>query len=226
MLRFFWVLLSALLDSLTSWLKGLCQEHIDISTVLRIERSMLMQQAKQVCQQHCCKSWTQGPSQCFCPQGKVPTREAIHLHYQEQMLRSSRESGLDSCSLDDEVQLPGERGQDEEVSSDQGEEGSPGGKLGEEPSLDPAPGVDGPEEHTLRVPSLGEQDHAEEHGGSDGCCVATTGHKRRAQLSRMDRVEWSSDEAEGLRWAPSQLRGPPGSFLTVSAHLLTVSEQR
>lgn len=47
-LRFCWVLLSALLDSLTAWLRGLCQEHIDISTVLRLERSMLMQQAKQV----------------------------------------------------------------------------------------------------------------------------------------------------------------------------------
>ena len=48
MLRFCWVLLSALLDSLTAWLSGLCQEHIDISTVLRIERCMLLQQAKQV----------------------------------------------------------------------------------------------------------------------------------------------------------------------------------
>lgn len=47
-LRFCWVLLSAFLDSLTTWLRGLCQEHIDISTVLRIERCMLMQQAKQV----------------------------------------------------------------------------------------------------------------------------------------------------------------------------------
>lgn len=47
-LRFCWVLLSALLDSLTAWLSGLCQEHIDISTVLRIERCMLTQQAKQV----------------------------------------------------------------------------------------------------------------------------------------------------------------------------------
>lgn len=55
-LRFCWVLLSALLDSLTAWLKGLCQEHIDISTVLRMERSMLMQQAKQVGERRCSKS--------------------------------------------------------------------------------------------------------------------------------------------------------------------------
>ncbi|KAA8578102.1 hypothetical protein FQN60_002567, partial [Etheostoma spectabile] len=72
-MRFCWVLLSALLDSLTAWLNGLCQEHIDISTVLRIERCMLTQQAKQ---------------------GNVPTREAIHLYYQEQMMKSSSESGL------------------------------------------------------------------------------------------------------------------------------------
>ena len=47
-MRFFWVLLLALLDSLTAWLNSLCQEHIDISTVLRIEHCMLTQQAKQV----------------------------------------------------------------------------------------------------------------------------------------------------------------------------------
>lgn len=47
-LRFCCVLLSALLDSLTSWLNSLCQEHIDISTVLRIEHCMLTEQRKQV----------------------------------------------------------------------------------------------------------------------------------------------------------------------------------
>ncbi|KAK2859745.1 hypothetical protein Q5P01_004365 [Channa striata] len=76
-LRFFWVLLLALLDSLTAWLSSLCQEHIDISTVLRIEHCMLTQQAKQ---------------------GNVPTREAINIYYQEQMIRTSRESGLDDST--------------------------------------------------------------------------------------------------------------------------------
>lgn len=47
-LQFCSVLLSALLDSLTAWLNSLCQEHIDISNVLRIERCILTQQAKQV----------------------------------------------------------------------------------------------------------------------------------------------------------------------------------
>ncbi|XP_071370340.1 piezo-type mechanosensitive ion channel component 2-like [Centroberyx affinis] len=73
-MRFCLVLLSALLDSLTAWLNGLCQEHIHISTVLHIERCMLTQQAKQ---------------------GNVPSREAIHVYYQQQMLKTSRESGLD-----------------------------------------------------------------------------------------------------------------------------------
>uniref|UniRef100_H3D7M7 Piezo-type mechanosensitive ion channel component 2a, tandem duplicate 2 n=1 Tax=Tetraodon nigroviridis TaxID=99883 RepID=H3D7M7_TETNG len=68
-LRFCWVLLSALLDSLTAWLKGLCQEHIDISTVLRMERSdadaagqagsrraLRLQPAEDA--EHACPGWT------------------------------------------------------------------------------------------------------------------------------------------------------------------------
>ncbi|XP_056155643.1 piezo-type mechanosensitive ion channel component 2-like isoform X2 [Lampris incognitus] len=74
MLKFWWVLLGAVLDSLTSWLNSLCQEHTDISTVLRMERCMLTQQAKQ---------------------GTVPSREAIHDYYQQQMCRLSRECGMD-----------------------------------------------------------------------------------------------------------------------------------
>ncbi|XP_072235133.1 piezo-type mechanosensitive ion channel component 2-like [Leuresthes tenuis] len=73
-MRFFWVLLLALLDSLTAWLNSLCQEHIDISTVLRIEHCMLTQQAKQ---------------------GNLPSREAINIYYERQMMKTSRESQLD-----------------------------------------------------------------------------------------------------------------------------------
>ncbi|CAL8292374.1 unnamed protein product [Lota lota] len=73
LLRFWWVLLSAVLDSLNSWLKTLCQEHLNISTVLRIEHCMLTQQANQ---------------------GTRPSRETIHVFYQQQMLRRSKESGL------------------------------------------------------------------------------------------------------------------------------------
>ncbi|XP_074484403.1 piezo-type mechanosensitive ion channel component 2-like isoform X2 [Sebastes fasciatus] len=147
-LRFCWVLLSALLDSLTAWLGGLCQEHVDISTVLRIERRMLTQQAKQ---------------------GNVPTREAIHVYYQEQMMKASRESGLNYSTHEAEGQASAERGREEEeeaVSPDTDEEEAeekpesklgghypdkpePGPVSGEDP-LEPRPeqvsGADGPGE--------------------------------------------------------------------------------
>ncbi|KAF7643979.1 hypothetical protein LDENG_00230120 [Lucifuga dentata] len=90
-LRFFRVLLSALLDSLTAWLNGLCQEHIDISTVLRIEHCMLTQQAKK---------------------GNMPSRDAIHVYYQEQMMKTSRMSGLDSITHDAEGQSSAQRGRE------------------------------------------------------------------------------------------------------------------
>ena len=48
MLKFSWVLVQALLYSLTAWLNSLCQEHISISTVLRIERCMLTHEVKKV----------------------------------------------------------------------------------------------------------------------------------------------------------------------------------
>lgn len=46
--KFSWVLFLALMDSFTAWLNSICQEHIDISTVLRIERCMLTQEVKKV----------------------------------------------------------------------------------------------------------------------------------------------------------------------------------
>lgn len=36
------------MDSFTAWLNSICQEYIDISTVLRIERCMLTQEVKKV----------------------------------------------------------------------------------------------------------------------------------------------------------------------------------
>ncbi|XP_046879747.1 piezo-type mechanosensitive ion channel component 2-like isoform X1 [Hypomesus transpacificus] len=75
MLKFSWVLVQALLDSLTAWLNSLCQEHISISTVLRIERCMLTHEVKK---------------------GNLPSRESIHLYYQQQMCcGASVESGLE-----------------------------------------------------------------------------------------------------------------------------------
>ncbi|MGH0140399.1 UNVERIFIED_CONTAM: hypothetical protein FKN15_042818 [Acipenser sinensis] len=79
--KFTWVLFLTLLDSFTEWLNSISREHIDISTVLRIERCMLTREIKK---------------------GNVPSREGIHIYYQNQMrLNLSRESGLDQ--LDDDL---------------------------------------------------------------------------------------------------------------------------
>ncbi|KAJ1200325.1 hypothetical protein NDU88_004149, partial [Pleurodeles waltl] len=82
-LKFTWVLFLATLDSFTSWLNSISREHIDISTVLRLERCMLTREIKK---------------------GNVPTRESIHMYYQNHMMNLSRESGLD---LIDEKTGPG-----------------------------------------------------------------------------------------------------------------------
>ncbi|KAI1902167.1 hypothetical protein AGOR_G00041910 [Albula goreensis] len=74
-IKFTWVLFLTTLDSLTAWLNSMCREHIDISTVLRIERCMLTREVKK---------------------GNVPSRESIQVYYQKQMrMNLSRESGLD-----------------------------------------------------------------------------------------------------------------------------------
>ncbi|KAM5222304.1 piezo-type mechanosensitive ion channel component 2 isoform 2-T2 [Ctenodactylus gundi] len=74
-LKFTWVLFLATVDSFTTWLNSISREHIDISTVLRIERCMLTREIKK---------------------GNVPTRESIHLYYQNHIMNLSRESGLDT----------------------------------------------------------------------------------------------------------------------------------
>ncbi|KAL4623589.1 piezo-type mechanosensitive ion channel component 2 isoform X1 [Arapaima gigas] len=80
-IKFTWVLFLTTLDSLTAWLNSMCREHIDISTVLRMERCMLTREVKK---------------------GNVPSRESIHVYYQKQMhMNLSRESGLDRIEEDD-----------------------------------------------------------------------------------------------------------------------------
>ncbi|KAK2492109.1 hypothetical protein MC885_007149 [Smutsia gigantea] len=74
-LKFTWVLFLATVDSFTTWLNSISREHIDISTVLRIERCMLTREIKK---------------------GNVPTREGIHMYYQSHIRNLSRESGLDT----------------------------------------------------------------------------------------------------------------------------------
>uniref|UniRef100_A0A673Y0J8 Piezo type mechanosensitive ion channel component 2 n=1 Tax=Salmo trutta TaxID=8032 RepID=A0A673Y0J8_SALTR len=46
--KFSWVLFLAMLDSVTAWINSMCQEHLDISTVLRIERCMLTHEVNKV----------------------------------------------------------------------------------------------------------------------------------------------------------------------------------
>uniref|UniRef100_A0A8C7UHG4 Piezo-type mechanosensitive ion channel component n=1 Tax=Oncorhynchus mykiss TaxID=8022 RepID=A0A8C7UHG4_ONCMY len=62
--KFSWVLFLAMLDSFTAWINSMCQEHLDISTVLRIERCMLTHEVKK---------------------GNKPSRESIHVYYRKQM---------------------------------------------------------------------------------------------------------------------------------------------
>ncbi|XP_064202838.1 piezo-type mechanosensitive ion channel component 2-like [Anguilla rostrata] len=80
-IKFTWVLFLTTLESLTTWLNSMCREHIDISTVLRIERCMLTREVKK---------------------GNVPSRESIQVYYQKQLrLNLSRESGLDQLDEED-----------------------------------------------------------------------------------------------------------------------------
>lgn len=135
-----------------------------------------------------------------CVQGKVPSREAIHLHYQEQMLRSSRESGLDCCSHDDQGTVSAGRrvGEEEEQTAD-----APPGEA--------APWVEVPQGPT---PPGGQ---AEDGGQEDGCSAAPRRHRGRPKLSRMDRVESSSSSSDEehrvtcpLRWVSVRVGGADG----------------
>ncbi|XP_053350077.1 piezo-type mechanosensitive ion channel component 2 isoform X2 [Clarias gariepinus] len=75
--KFSWVLFLAMLDSFTAWLNSMCQEYIDISTVLRTERCMLTREVKK---------------------GNTPSRGIIHMYYQQQLCRpSSSETVLEGA---------------------------------------------------------------------------------------------------------------------------------
>uniref|UniRef100_A0A8C9TX84 Piezo type mechanosensitive ion channel component 2 n=1 Tax=Scleropages formosus TaxID=113540 RepID=A0A8C9TX84_SCLFO len=47
-IKFTWILFLTTLESFTAWLNSMCREHIDISTVLRMERCMLTREVKKV----------------------------------------------------------------------------------------------------------------------------------------------------------------------------------
>lgn len=130
------------------------------------------------------------------------------MYYQEQMMKSSRESGLDVCSHDDEVQVSGEEGEDEDgggARSDHEEETAET-NLDQEPVLEPG----GLQEQT------GHWEGREEKGAGDypEGLAATASHRGRPKLSRMDRVESSSgpsssDEEEGLTCPHRWVSFPP-----------------
>ncbi|CAL8279118.1 unnamed protein product [Lota lota] len=80
-IKFSLVLCQTTVDSFTKWMNEMCKEHIDISTVLRIERCMLTREVKK---------------------GNVPSRDHIHVYYQKAMrLNMSRQSSMDLLSEDD-----------------------------------------------------------------------------------------------------------------------------
>ncbi|XP_068504921.1 piezo-type mechanosensitive ion channel component 2 isoform X2 [Syngnathus scovelli] len=164
-LRFCWVLLSALLDSLTSWLGGLCREHVDISTVLRMERCMLTQQAKQ---------------------GQVPSREAIHVYYQQQMMQSSRESGI-NLSVPEEEVIDEKRIKDKD----------------ESPAAGSGPAFASGDETKADASEIQTREDCPE------CFIAMTSQSHRAKLTRMKRVTSSSDEEDYRAASPSSQLSPP-----------------
>ncbi|KAJ8272895.1 hypothetical protein GJAV_G00094700 [Gymnothorax javanicus] len=75
-----WVLFLTTMESMTNWLNSMCREHIDISTVLRIERCMLTREVKK---------------------GNVPSRESIQVYYQKQMRLNLSRDSLDQLDEDD-----------------------------------------------------------------------------------------------------------------------------
>ncbi|XP_077365083.1 piezo-type mechanosensitive ion channel component 2-like isoform X1 [Festucalex cinctus] len=166
-LRFCWVLLSALLDSLTTWLCGLSREHVDISTVLRIERCMLTQQAKQ---------------------GQVPSRKAIHMYYQEQMMQSSGELGMD-------LSIPVEEGQTADMDEDESPQAERGSALASR------------EETEADASAVPKTEDCPE------CFMAKSSQRHRAKLTRMKRVmspsSSSSDEEDQRAASPSSQVSPP-----------------
>uniref|UniRef100_A0A8C7KYL6 Piezo type mechanosensitive ion channel component 2 n=1 Tax=Oncorhynchus kisutch TaxID=8019 RepID=A0A8C7KYL6_ONCKI len=87
--KFSWVLFLAMLDSFTAWINSMCQEHLDISTVLRIERCMLTHEVK--------KTIPQTPSVCVC----------FSSAYTKNTLLCSCRSTLDHIDMGpDSIQMP------------------------------------------------------------------------------------------------------------------------
>uniref|UniRef100_A0A8C7UKP9 Piezo-type mechanosensitive ion channel component n=1 Tax=Oncorhynchus mykiss TaxID=8022 RepID=A0A8C7UKP9_ONCMY len=94
--KFSWVLFLAMLDSFTAWINSMCQEHLDISTVLRIERCMLTHEVKKVRSR---------------PGGTIPQTPSVCVGfssaYTENTLLCSCHSTLDHIDMGpDSIQMP------------------------------------------------------------------------------------------------------------------------
>lgn len=83
-------------------------------------------------------------------QGTVPTREAINIYYQEQMMKTSRESDLDHCTHRDEGPVSAGRGREEDDGEEAGRttdkiEPVPGKNYPKDSYTEPGPGGDAPD---------------------------------------------------------------------------------
>lgn len=114
---------------------------------------------------------------CLTVQGKVPTREAIHIYYQEQMMKSSRESGLDYITHGAEGWNATDTQRDEEEEDDDEEEGG---------------GVGGDGHAEGAKSEAAEEEEEAEEGHYPESSAAKTSQRWRPKLSRMERVPSSS----------------------------------
>ncbi|XP_030623248.1 piezo-type mechanosensitive ion channel component 2 [Chanos chanos] len=215
--KFSWVLFLALLDSFTAWLNSICQEHIDISTVLRIERCMLTHEVKK---------------------GNIPSRESIHLYYQKQMCRPvSTESGLDrtdqlftSSALHTDLQQPGSGmvSQDSVLSR-----GSLSSAFTEATLPYSQSTLDRTEEPTDRVPMTSERarpklckmagldlpSSAESAGSSasSGHTECTAQYSRQGTSDTIEEVEKDREHREHIDYTPTPTDDPHYPYLNEAA---------
>uniref|UniRef100_A0A6Q2YMR8 Piezo-type mechanosensitive ion channel component n=1 Tax=Esox lucius TaxID=8010 RepID=A0A6Q2YMR8_ESOLU len=113
-IKFTWVLFQTTVESFTKWMNNMCREHIDISTVLRIERCMLTREVKKV--QHCSGSLpiclALSPSVLFSPHlsGSLPVCLSLSpsvCAYTEATMLFSRQGTLDDLDgMPSDIPIP------------------------------------------------------------------------------------------------------------------------
>uniref|UniRef100_A0A8C5CAX9 Piezo-type mechanosensitive ion channel component n=1 Tax=Gadus morhua TaxID=8049 RepID=A0A8C5CAX9_GADMO len=85
-IKFLLVLCQTTVDSFTKWMNEMCQEHIDISSVLRIERCMLTREVKKV---------RSPPGANMAARRPLPRRLSVHTSGYTEATMLSRQSTLD-----------------------------------------------------------------------------------------------------------------------------------